>query len=110
VTLIAGFNVRNRPLIIGDLMLSTDADHFSEPLSLPCKNVNSLLGPASKQRIAGLVQKVNILSDQLAIAWAGPFNQAVIAANALATVAQKPDLSRADVDHALDKVKPELSP
>jgi len=73
MTLVANFNVKNWPVLVGDIMISVPAHgRKTKPFNIPTHaNVNARLPPASKYIVSELVQKVNILSPRLALAWAG---------------------------------------
>ena len=73
MTLVASFDVKNWPVLVGDIMLSGRAHgRKTKPFNIPTHaNVNARLPPASERIVSGLVQKVTILSPHLALAWSG---------------------------------------
>ncbi len=73
MTLVASFAVKNWPVLVGDIMISATAHgRKTRPFNIPTHaNVNARLPPASEDIVTGLVQKVNILSPRLALAWSG---------------------------------------
>lgn len=73
MTLVAKFQVKNWPVLVGDIMISAPAyGQKTEPLNIPTHaNVNARLPPASERIVSGLVQKAIILNPRLALAWAG---------------------------------------
>ena len=73
MTLVASFDVKNWPVLVGDIMISAPANgQKTTPFNIPTHgNVNARLPPTSKQIVSGLVQKAIILSPRLALAWSG---------------------------------------
>jgi hypothetical protein len=79
MTIIFGFSTGDYPLLIGDVLLSGGIGNG--PQSLPTIGpVPYSLATEFGVRIAGVRQKINILHDNLALAWSGNF----LAAYALA--------------------------
>jgi hypothetical protein len=78
MTLVANFSVDRRPVLLGDLMLSCADDGqeykpFTTPLHLdPNREVRGNV----PYIVAGLAQKVILLTPRLAVAWAGLMSQA----------------------------------
>jgi hypothetical protein len=71
MTLIAGFSINKQPFLIGDLLISGPEQLDLRP-SLPTVGDTQLVFPkGSGFTITGLSQKVNVLNDNLMIAWAG---------------------------------------
>lgn len=71
MTVIASLNVNNVPLLIGDILISNEITG-NNPLAIPT------IGSISKSPVSGsgfepvnLRQKISILGDNIAIAWAG---------------------------------------
>ena len=78
MTLVAKFSLDGRPVLLGDLMLSCvddgrDYKPFSTPLHL---DPNREVRRRSPYMVAGLTQKVIVLSPRLAVAWSGLMSQA----------------------------------
>lgn len=70
MTLIVGFSVGPQPVLLGDLLLSGPESQVD--LNLPTIGESQKVFPAgSGFTITGITQKVNILSENLMIAWAG---------------------------------------
>ena len=76
MTLIAGFIKDGCPILTGDLLLSTQ-DNTTREIFLPTTGIISkeYLSKA-KYKPCGLCQKVNLLSSNLAVAWAGSMDRA----------------------------------
>jgi hypothetical protein len=71
MTSIAGFSIEKRPVLIGDLMLS-GPELSQRSLSIPTIGDSRNVFPeGSGTVLTGLIQKVNVLSDNFMIAWAG---------------------------------------
>lgn len=71
MTLIVGFTVGTQPVLLGDLLISgPEPKHDS--LNLPTIGESQKVFPVgSGFMITGITQKVNVLSENLMIAWAG---------------------------------------
>src|ERR1700733_4607004 len=76
MTIIAHFRYRV-PTLIGDLLVSTNS-RPSKPVDIPAsRNINERRFLRPNYYVAGLRQKLVLLSNALAIAWSGDFMQAV---------------------------------
>jgi hypothetical protein len=72
MTLIAGFSIDNQPVLIGDLVLSGPEWSGSSNVDIPTIGDSQNIFPeGSGFVISGITQKVNVLSENLMIAWAG---------------------------------------
>lgn len=72
MTLIAAFTVNNIPVILGDIMISNPVHGGDVEVSIPSVgNVNKVVSGHTDLRIVSLIQKVNLVSEQVCIAWAG---------------------------------------
>ncbi len=72
MTLIAAFEIRNTPVLLGDLLLSSP--NFKGSTDIPTiGDTSKLFPPDSTKTIYGLVQKVNIIGKNLVVSWAGDF-------------------------------------
>jgi hypothetical protein len=78
MTIIAYMNVGRVHSLLGDLLISGEGDQGpTETVNLPAsRDVNSRFTFPKDRFAVGLQQKVVILNDSLAIAWAGSFLQA----------------------------------
>ncbi|WP_313169406.1 hypothetical protein [Massilia oculi] len=82
MTLIAGYIINSCPVLLGDVLLSSSRSTGSS-ISLPSWHTD-LKSPAEGDlKIVGMVQKVNIISDQACFAWAGSHIQAKVFARSL---------------------------
>jgi hypothetical protein len=74
MTLIAAFTVNNIPVILGDIMISNPVHGGDVEVSMPSVgDANKLISSHSELRVVGLIQKVNLVSEQVCIAWSGSF-------------------------------------
>ena len=108
MTLIAQVSIRGAPFILGDVLLSSER-RAGLRRNLPLVgNINQVLANRGQPfEVVGFVQKVNILSDRLVIAWSGPFLQAERAARVLSAISSDRNLSRADIKMELDAIDPD---
>ena len=60
-------------------------------------DINQVLANRGLSFEVSFAQKVNILSDRLVVAWAGPHMQAERALKVLAAMSSRQNLSRADI-------------
>jgi hypothetical protein len=106
MTAIASFPAQGIPCLLGDTMLSADAklvsaDAFFEK-GLPIYGqINGELARNNGYVVCDLAQKVLILSDRLAIAYAGRVTYALEAARILYGYEQVGGLAAAELDHTL---------
>ena len=76
MTLIARANFNGVSFYLGDLLLSRKGKS-GDAIDIPAANdINKLLPESSMRHVSGMVQKLNILSDRLIVAWAGSRSQA----------------------------------
>lgn len=107
MTLIAQLFIRGAPIIVGDILLSTDV-RTGLRTDLPLVgNINQLLAERGLSFEVGFAQKVNILSDRLVVAWSGPVDEAERALRILSAVASRHDLTRADIETELLSIDPD---
>ena len=79
--------------MLGDLLLSTP-DSVQKRVDIPAvEDINILMEEHHTWSIAGLTQKINILSDRLTVAFAGDCDQARNALEILGQIADLPDLN-----------------
>ena len=104
MTLIASFTIQNHPVLIGDLMLSCRFDQQThQPFSIPTHDdVNQLVPNATGRLITKLVQKVNLLSPRLVVAWSGNEDIARDAMFYLRETAMDKDLQWTTISDYLD--------
>lgn len=77
MTLIAAFVKNGVPVILGDLLTTREVGTDENTVSIPTvHDVNGQIRNVTKMRVVGLRQKVNIISDQICVAWAGSYSQA----------------------------------
>lgn len=70
-------------------------------------DINRILADRGKAFEVGLVQKVNILSDRLVVAWSGPLDQAERALRILSAAASRQNLTRAEIETELMAIDPD---
>lgn len=106
MTLIASFSIQQHPVLIGDLMLSRQFDDLNyKPFPIPTHDdVNRLIPNATGRLIAGLVQKVNLLSPRLAVAWSGREDLAREIMITLKKEVEDPNFRWANLDTFLDRL------
>jgi hypothetical protein len=76
MTIIAHFNAFGRPTLLGDLLVSTNVKPTREVHVPAARDINERIFLRQNFYIAGLIQKIVLLHDQLAIAWSGDFKRA----------------------------------
>ena len=77
MTLIARSNFKGVSFYLGDLLLSSEVKS-GDAIDIPAANdINKLLPESSSRHVSGMVQKLNVLSDRLIVAWAGSYIQAL---------------------------------
>jgi hypothetical protein len=91
MTLIAQLSVNNAPLLIGDVLLSSEVNTGLK-VSLPLVgNVNEVLAKHGQPFEVNFAQKLHVFSDNLAVAWSGSAIEATRALGALSRLAQRRD-------------------
>jgi hypothetical protein len=79
MTVIAAYVIGNFPVLFGDLLLTSERATGARKVAVPTQGeVQDFFG-SSGWGISGLTQKVNVLSDNCAIAWAGSWLGARVA-------------------------------
>lgn len=77
MTLIASFVLHGCPVVIGDLLLSRRSANHAVDIQVPAVlDINPKLADSHKISVAGLRQKVNLISDNFCVAWTGSYIQA----------------------------------
>src|SRR5687768_569719 len=92
MTLIATFSVNKYPVVFGDLLLTGPAS-AGKRVALPTQGPDHDFFGDSGWAISGLTQKVNIVSPNCAIAWAGSWLEARCAISGLRDLAQSQTLT-----------------
>ena len=106
MTLIAQASIRGAPFVVGDVLLSSER-RTGLRTNLPLVgNINQVLANRGLSFEVDFVQKVNILSDRLVVAWSGPYSQAKRAVKVLSAISSRQNLSRADIKMELDAIDP----
>ncbi|MPZ58201.1 MAG: hypothetical protein GEU91_17240 [Rhizobiales bacterium] len=83
MTIIAGFSYKNHPVLLGDALLSRGGEQSDLQVLPTIGQVPEVFARDFGIAISGLRQKVNVIQDQLALAWAGDFVAAYSLAKAL---------------------------
>jgi hypothetical protein len=73
MTLICRFSIRNAPVVVGDVLLSSGRKTGLQTNLPLVGDINRLLAAEGLPFEVSLTQKVNILSDRLVVAWGGGF-------------------------------------
>lgn len=77
MTLIASFLINNVPVLIGDLLISHERGGQAVDVSIPSwHEANQFIQDEGPVRIINLYQKLNLISDNVCIAWSGSLIQA----------------------------------
>jgi hypothetical protein len=77
MTIIAHFRAFNAPTLLGDLLVSGNTQPV-RPVDIPAsRSINERIFLPPNLYVAGLRQKVVLINETLAVAWAGDFMQAV---------------------------------
>ena len=85
MTLVARFAISNSPVLMGDLLISGSGKPGAAPLKVPTIDDITELYPEDWEwdRPNGLKQEIAIISDRLAVGWAGKEISATVAINKL---------------------------
>lgn len=96
MTLIASFTTHRVPVLFGDLLISGKRPEHDPQVSIPAaRNAQNVLRDDTEGKsILGLRQKINIISDTCAIAWAGAGINAHYASEELRAMATVGNLSK----------------
>jgi len=106
MTLIAQVSIRGAPFIVGDVLLSSRW-RTGLRANLPLVgDINQVLANRGLSLEVSFAQKVNILSDRLVVAWAGPHMQAERALKVLAAMSSRQNLSLDDILMELEAIEP----
>ena len=107
MTLVARFNVGNIPVMLADVLVSTDGE-VPDTLNIPASAaINKNFPDDHKLRIHSLVQKINVLSDRLIVAFSGDGDQAKDVAEVLSGIAHSIILDEELVLSTLDNIEVE---
>ena len=80
MTLVARFEVSNSPVLVGDLLISGPEKTGAAPLKLPTiDDITAIWPKGSGWCPNGVNQKIAIISDRLAVGWAGSSVSASVA-------------------------------
>lgn len=71
MTLIAAFPVHGVPVLVGDLLLTADADEGSQSFLPTVPEAAARLPETIGARVAGVTKKVHLIGTRLAVAWCG---------------------------------------
>lgn len=102
MTLIAELAVNGAPILIGDLLLSSET-RTGLRVDLPLVgDINQILADNSFSFEVGFAQKANIFDGRIAVAWSGPLTQAKRALGIIAGVASRIGVTATDI---IDELK-----
>ncbi|WP_313704576.1 hypothetical protein [Massilia sp.] len=97
MTLIASYVIDGFPLVFGDLLITGEVSSHERPVAVPAQGeVQAFFGNFG-WGISGLTQKVNIVSENCVIAWAGSWLGARIAISGLRDLAKQKDLTASSI-------------
>lgn len=107
MTLICRFSVLKAPIVVGDVLLSSEK-RTGLRTNLPLVgDINRILEKRGLSFQVSFAQKVNILSDRLVVAWSGPILQAERALRVLSAAASRQKLDKSDIQSELQAIDPE---
>ncbi len=105
MTLIASIVCNKVPLLLGDLLATTD-NNISSYIAIPSSNdINNLLAATGSRKVVRLVQKINLLSDNLCVAVAGDASQARNLIEVLSHLTNVDHLTKELVDRTIDSIQ-----
>lgn len=103
MTVIAKYKLDELDIVFGDLLITGPLLNDSHEVTTPAQgNVSNFFGD-SGWGISGLRQKVNIVSKNCVIAWAGDWLTAKIVISSLHELSKTKDLTTEDIIFAVDK-------
>jgi hypothetical protein len=109
MTLIAQLSIGGAPLLIGDVLLSSEK-RTGLKVDLPLVgNINEVLAKNGQSFEVDFAQKVNVLSDRLAVAWSGPAIEAARALGALSRLSSRPNFDLKDVGSELAAIHEQIA-
>lgn len=101
------------PVLFADALLSCEGKWPRQVDIATGMDVNSLLPSDLERQIAGTVQKLNVLSDRVIVAWAGDTEKAKLIIEKIAKLDREDCLTTDTlcqlIDESLDKIKDELA-
>ena len=107
MTLIAKYSINGFNMVFGDLLTTGSISNDARPIKIPTQgNVNEFFGDCG-WGISGLNQKVNLISDNCIIAWAGEWIGAKIVISDLHRLSKIKNLTVDDLLNIIDN-NPEL--
>lgn len=109
MTAIASFRVAGCPALLGDLIIS-GYENPNRTAALPTiGDVTNFFPEGSGWTITGLSQKVALISDDCAVAWAGSKLGAQIATTQLRALAKQAPLTKAAIESFLANLDPDIT-
>lgn len=107
MTLIAQLSINGAPLLIGDVLLSSE-QRTGLKITLPLVgDINEVLAKNGVPFEVNLCQKVNVLSDRLVVAWSGRMDEAERALRVLSRISTRADLDLDDIKRELNAIDPQ---
>ena len=104
MTLIAHLSIDGRPLFIGDVLLSSGT-RTGLKVNLPLVgDINEIIGQRGLPFQVKFSQKINLLGDQLAVAWCGSAFQAERVLRRLAILASSNGVTSADIEAEFNSI------
>jgi hypothetical protein len=108
MTLIARFSIREAPIVVGDVLLSSERKTGLRTNLPLVGDINQILANQGLRFEVSFAQKVNILSDRLVVAWAGPMDQAERALRVLSNATSSGQITnKYDIARELEAIDPE---
>jgi hypothetical protein len=104
MTLIAQLSINGAPLLIGDVLLSSE-QRTGLKVTLPLVgDINEVLAKNGVPFQVDFGQKVNVLSDRLVVAWSGRMDEAERALRVLSRVSTRSNLDIGDIGRELNAI------
>jgi hypothetical protein len=96
------------PLFFADALLSAEGKWPFQVDITASQDINALLPSDAECQIAGTVQKINVLSDRVVVAWAGDTDQAKRVIGSIAKLDQDNRLTFATLSQLIEASKDEI--
>lgn len=107
MTLIAQLSINGAPLLIGDVLLSSE-QRTGLKVTLPLvDDINEVLAKNGVPFQVDFCQKVNVLSDRLVVAWSGRMDEAERALRVLSRISTHANLDLGDIGRELNAIDPQ---
>src|ERR1700677_3216916 len=107
MTLVAQLTVNRTPMLIGDVLLSSET-RTGLKVNLPLiGDINQILADRGFPFEVNFAQKVHVFNGRVAVGWSGPSVQAKRALEVIAAISAQEGLTEADIKLELKAIDPE---